>query len=570
MLKNVLILSIIFSLHCFVWSQEEHKDDIYYTDSIGKYFFSDSVKTKVFINAYISESINEGNPKNLWEGYHNLTSYYYRFNDTLKVIEYTDTLFSVAKTNNLKVELLKSYHLKNNYLKMLFGLDDPRIIENIFNALEIAQEIGSKIWQCKYYNDIAEYYKLTRDFDNALDFYKKNLLMLKGIIKTPDYNAYKEWGGNYENTCLDVADIYIQVNRIDAAKTYNQMAKSVLDTIEGGYSDVSRYRYMVNELEINLLENDIESAKKRLLIIQDSIPEVFKRSFREYAKLYLQGLVSYHEGDFNKAIASFESIDTVRIKNNERLGLFHNDLYKFLYKSHLQLGNSKKSDYYFDLHMESLNGQLDLNNSVNLNLKNTELARYNEEVSALSEQRAEQRFYLIAFISGSLISFIGVILFFKKRQKRNKEKLNRLVAEINSQRQVVKREKVALNIHDEEIKRIIQRLDKLEEKQYYLRIDCTAINLAKKLKTNTTYLSKIINVHYQKNFTTYINDLRIDYVLERLQNDSQLRKYSIQGIANEIGFKSKESFNAAFKKRTGVLPSALIKELKKTADYQKI
>ncbi|WP_306026681.1 MULTISPECIES: AraC family transcriptional regulator [unclassified Allomuricauda] len=567
MLKNVLKLSIIFSLHCFVWSQEEHKEDIYYTDSIRKYFFSDSVKTKVFINAYISESINEGNPKNLWEGYHNLTSYYYRFNDTLKVVEYTDTLFSVAKTNNLKVELLKSYHLKNNYLRMLNGLDDPRIIENIFNALEIAQEIGSKIWQCKYYNDIAEYYKLTRDFDNALDFYKKNLLMLKGIIKTPDYNAYKEWGGNYENTCLDVADIYIQVNRIDAAKTYNQMAKSVLDTIEGGYSDVSRYRYMVNELEINLLENDIESANKRLLIIQDSIPEVFKRPFREYAKLYLQGLVSYHEGNFKKAIASFESIDTVRIKNNERLGLFHNDLYKYLYKSHLQLGNSKKSDYYFDLHMESLNGQMDLNNSVNLNLKNTELAKYNEEVSVLSEQRAEQRFYLIAFISGSLISFIGVILFFKKRQKK---KLNRLVAEIKSQRQVVKREKIALNIHDEEIKRIIKRLHKLEEKEYYLRIDCTAINLAKKLKTNTTYLSKIINVHYQKNFTTYINDLRIDYVLERLQNDSQLRKYSIQGIANEIGFKSKESFNAAFKKRTGVLPSALIKELKKTTDYQRI
>tara|TARA_R110002012_G_scaffold300131_1_gene499700 strand:+ start:67191 stop:68903 length:1713 start_codon:yes stop_codon:yes gene_type:complete len=570
MLKNVLKLSIIFSLHCFVWSQEEHREDIYYTDSIRKYFFSDSVKTKVFINAYISESINEGNPKNLWEGYHNLTSYYNRFNDTSKVVQYTDTLFSVAKTNNLKVELLKSYHLKNNYLKMLFGLDDPRIIENIFNALEIAQEIGSKIWQCKYYNDIAEYYKLTRDFDNALDFYNKNLLMLKGIIKTSDYKAYKVWGGNYENTCLDVADIYIQINKIDAAKTYNQMAKSVLDTIEGGYSDVSRYRYIVNELEINLLENDIESAKKMLLIVQDSIPEVFKRPFREYAKLYLQGLVSYHEGNFKKAIASFESIDTVRIKNNERLGMFHNDLYKYLYKSHLQLGNSKKSDYYFDLHMESLNGQMDLNNSVNLNLKNTELAKYNEEVSALSEQRAEQRFYLIAFISGSLISFIGVILFFKKRQKKSKEKLNRLVAEIKSQKQVVKREKVALNIHDEEIKRIIKRLHKLEEKEYYLRIDCTAINLAKKLKTNTTYLSKIINVHYQKNFTTYINDLRIDYVLERLQNDSQLRKYSIQGIANEIGFKSKESFNAAFKKRTGVLPSALIKELKKTTDYQRI
>lgn len=573
MLKNFTKLSIILLIHCSIWSQEQLRQNPSYKDSIRKYFFSDivdSVKTKAFINDYISKSINESNPKNLWKGYHYLAAYYHRYSDTSKVVEYTDTLFSVAKTNDLKVELLKSYHLKNGYLRILFGLDDPRIIENIFNALEIAQDIGSKIWQCKYYNDIAEYYKITRDFDNALDFNKKNLFMLKGITKTVDYKAYKAWGGSYEKTCLDVAEIYIQLNTIDSAKTYNQMAKSILDTINGGYTDVYRHRYMVNELEINLLENDIKSAKKILLIVQDSFPKEFKKPYRDYAKLYLRGLVSYHEGDFKKAIASFEAIDTVRIKNNQRLGFFHNDLYNYLYKSHLQLGNLKKSDFYFDLHLESLNGQMDLNNSVNLNLKNTELAKYNEEVSALSNQRKRQRFYLIIFSSASIICLSIILIYFKRRQKRNNERLNKLIDEIKSPKKLAKRQKPSLNINDTEVKRIIEKLNELEEKEYYLRMDCTAFNLAKKLKTNTTYLSKIINLHYHKNFTTYINDLRIDYILERLQNDPIIRKYSIQGIANELGYKSKESFNAAFKKRTGVLPSTLIKELKKTNDYQEI
>ncbi len=91
--------------------------------------------------------------------------------------------------------------------------------------------------------------------------------------------------------------------------------------------------------------------------------------------------------------------------------------------------------------------------------------------------------------------------------------------------------------------------------------------MAEEIKTNTTYLSKIINSLYQKKFTAYINDLRIDYVLDRLKNDKLFRRYSIQSIANEIGFKSKESINSAFKNRIGVLPSKLIRALEQQTDY---
>jgi len=42
---------------------------------------------------------------------------------------------------------------------------------------------------------------------------------------------------------------------------------------------------------------------------------------------------SYHEGDFVKAIRSFEAIDTITIRSYERAGFFHDDFYKILYKS---------------------------------------------------------------------------------------------------------------------------------------------------------------------------------------------------------------------------------------------
>ncbi|TLF45276.1 helix-turn-helix domain-containing protein [Maribacter aurantiacus] len=521
----------------------------------------DSLETKKYIDLFISQSINENNSDDLFDGYHALASYYYQHNDTLKLIESTDKLFAVAKTNNLKIPLLKAYHLKNNYLKMKFGMEDPRIFKNIYEALEISKEIKSTVWESKYYDDIAGFYKLTGDFNQALEYYKKNLSILKEIANSEDYKEFKIWGGSLEKTCLELSEIHIDLKEIDSARAYNQMAKKILDSTDSDNFGVLKYRNIINNLEINFLENDIISARKNLRKAIEFIPKSFNEPFQKYSKLYYSGLVSYHEGDFKKAVEKFESIDTTRININQRAGFYYGDLYKFLYKSHLNEGNLKKSDFYFEKHLEALNRQMNVNNSVNSNFRITEIAQYDEEVEKLLNQKSRQRFYLIMMFVGSFFTISIVIYYYKKKQKANKEKLKILVDRVNDKN--TKTKTTSLKINSDEISRIIERLNEFENKEYFLNIDCTASNTAKKLKTNTTYLSKIINVHYGKSFSDYINDLRIDYVINKFQNDIKFRKYSIQGIANEIGFKSKESFNSAFKKRMGVLPSALIKELQK-------
>jgi len=96
-------------------------------------------------------------------------------------------------------------------------------------------------------------------------------------------------------------------------------------------------------------------------------------------------------------------------------------------------------------------------------------------------------------------------------------------------------------------------------------MDCSLSSMAKKINTNTTYLSKVINSHFKKSFNAYINELRINYVLTRLKEDKLFRRYTIQSIANDIGFKSKESFNKAFRIQTGILPSYYIKQLEPIA-----
>ena len=91
--------------------------------------------------------------------------------------------------------------------------------------------------------------------------------------------------------------------------------------------------------------------------------------------------------------------------------------------------------------------------------------------------------------------------------------------------------------------------------------EITLNEVAKSFGTNSTYLSKVINLEKGKNFSHYINDLRIDYTVEELKDNLRFRKYTIKAIANESGFKSAESFSKTFYKKYGIYPSYYIKQL---------
>ena len=64
-------------------------------------------------------------------------------------------------------------------------------------------------------------------------------------------------------------------------------------------------------------------------------------------------------------------------------------------------------------------------------------------------------------------------------------------------------------ISNEVIQDILHKLDIFEERKHFLQPNLTQSKVAKKFKTNTTYLSIIINQEKQKSFVNYINALRI-------------------------------------------------------------
>jgi len=104
----------------------------------------------------------------------------------------------------------------------------------------------------------------------------------------------------------------------------------------------------------------------------------------------------------------------------------------------------------------------------------------------------------------------------------------------------------------------INLINLMEEEKLYLDQALTIHVLSKKLLTNSKYLSQLINSEFNKSFVVFINEYRVNEAKELLLNHDN-DNLTIEAIGNQAGFKSKSSFNSAFKKFTGQTPSMFLK-----------
>ena len=101
---------------------------------------------------------------------------------------------------------------------------------------------------------------------------------------------------------------------------------------------------------------------------------------------------------------------------------------------------------------------------------------------------------------------------------------------------------------------LLEQLEKyMEEEQPYLLHHLNLNNICKKLNTNRTYLSRLINDSYHQNFNAWINEHRVREA-RRMLFDNRYDHFTVEGVGELAGFSSKASFHANFKKLIGVTP----------------
>lgn len=94
----------------------------------------------------------------------------------------------------------------------------------------------------------------------------------------------------------------------------------------------------------------------------------------------------------------------------------------------------------------------------------------------------------------------------------------------------------------------------------YLNGELSLQELAKEMGESIPEISSYLNHYLNKNFFTFINEFRVNEVIERMKNPKN-KNLTLLAIAFDSGFNSKSSFNSLFKKYTSYTPSDYQKKL---------
>ncbi|WP_105264569.1 helix-turn-helix domain-containing protein [Pseudoalteromonas sp. T1lg76] len=95
--------------------------------------------------------------------------------------------------------------------------------------------------------------------------------------------------------------------------------------------------------------------------------------------------------------------------------------------------------------------------------------------------------------------------------------------------------------------------DEVKNQALYRNSELTLSTLAQQVGVSVHQLSETLNQAGGKNFNQFINEYRVAEVCEQLDQKSERK---LIDLAMDAGFSSKSSFNAIFKKLTGLTPSA--------------
>ncbi|MGY3792340.1 helix-turn-helix domain-containing protein [Aquimarina sp. 433] len=525
-------------------------------EELNKSFTSnyyDTLRCKVYLNTILSKSIKEKNYHYQARAYCNLSYYEELESDKLRLI---DKSIEVSHNLNDKSYLLLPYSFKGFYYynKSLYA----SALESYLKMLEIAEEVNSLNYIDIAKHNIGLLKTEIGKHEEALPLLRESFIYEKQR-KEMDTSSYLE-------SMLSLAKSYTYNKILDSATIYNR--KGVI------YSKRSYPRtyepFIFNE-GINLFyKNKIyessDSINKALSLMDIKNPQ--QTNLFVIGEFY-RGKIQEKLANENSALSHYLKLDTLVQKNQLFLAEVR-DGYEFVINSYDRLKKRDKQLEYINklLHFDSIvySQRNYLTNKLFKEFDKPRLLREKELIiNELNSNTKNTKVLLWLSISFSLIT---LFMFYFQYQKRKllKIRFNKLLKPdvlVTAEIKHLQNEENSsdIGVPEEIIKSVLSGLEKMEKQEFYLKQNITVQSVSKSLGTNSKYLSKIINSQKNKTFIKYINDLRINYVVERLKKDKKLRQFSIQGLAEEIGFNKAESFSTAFKKNTGIQPSYFIKKL---------
>ncbi len=453
-------------------------------------------------------------------------------------------------------------------------------LETGLQLLDRAEKTDNDYLLMKAYAALSHYYLRTENFSKALQYCLRGLDFIIKLKKTQYFFP------KIDEIARMTAKLNDPDRALEAYEFYSQLEKEI--SPPGDY--IQSIVYM-NMADIYMNSGDFEKAQHHL---SEAIKVNYKNNyrFRIPRALILQAKLHMKMKDTINAISNYEksidaaeqidAFDVVKCNSSILINLF-------------TLTNQPSKAKEYETIYQTINDSL-FTNEKEQKIAILEARRRIKEITEKQSilelenlaQKERVRTIMIALVFFLIVSGTAIFSYIKVKNK-NRLLFNRTIelAEMQisfeNQSSFFRKEKVPEEIQDngasrtknnhtidEDIKDIIlSKLSKLEKENFFLDPNCNLHQLSEKLKTNSKYLSQVINQEKKSNFNNYINELRITYLLSKLVKDKEFRNSKLSYIAASIGYNNLNTFNSAFKKRQGILPSYFINKLNEEEDRLK-
>lgn len=503
-----------------------------------------------YLYYFLNKAKSEGNSEETVNGYKNYLHY---ASDGLKLV-YADSMIYAARLSKDN-SLIGSAYLSKGIVyygqkKHKYALDNYLIADNYISRTQdqyLIHKIKYNIGSIKYY--LGFYDEAISLFAECRDFFRKkneraylNSLHLLGLC----YNRVGNFG-----LCSEINELGIREgNRLE--------------------NDEMHYYFVHSEGINEYFKKNYASAIQK---INQSLPAI--NGNKDFANMsvgyFYLGKCYWDLRKPDRALPYLMKVDRIfedrqyirpDLRENYELIIKYYKARKDLPRQLFYIEKLLKADSVLDNNFRYLSTRVRKVYDTNLLLKDKKQI----------EDSFNKRRYNDLIFAGIAVFFLVVILFIAYRHIRSRNLYRRKFEELMKQNGSAGREEARIvsqgidDISKDTVALVLRQLEKFEREKKFLEKDLTTAKLAAVFNSNPKYLSKIIYHFRGKKFTTYIADLKIDYIISVLKQDQKVRRYSNGALAEEAGFTTTQRFANAFFARAGCPTSYFIGELNKMSE----
>ncbi|MBC9797598.1 AraC family transcriptional regulator [Sinomicrobium weinanense] len=463
---------------------------------------NDSITQSLYLKAYLNKAQMESNREKMIQGYKHYLHYSH---GNLKLI-YGDSMILMAKKTDDPILLGSAYlsvggeyyNLKRYKEALDHYLESDRyLVKTDDNYLK---------YKLKYNMALVKYY--TRYYDEAISLLTECLEYFK-----------TEAPRGYLNTLHFLSRCHSSMENYGSSSRVNQ-----LGITEGRkIGNTSMEVYFIQSEGINdCIRSDYHLAIHKL----DSTLKVIREEKDDFANevlgLFYLGKSYWGLDERKKAVEYFKAVDTC-FKTRGYMKREYLEGYKLLDAYHKSRGELKLQLHYLGRQLQAMEfldtQEKYLDDKVKNEYDVKRVRREKEKVEALLQTRNKQKTWGI--IAGIFLFILILSLVYRsyRIKKIYKQRFEAFMKGHRPQNQATKKKRPPSqkpDISQKVIDMVLKKLDTFEKGKKFLDKKMSVSKFAATLEVNNKYLSQIISHFKKKGVTEYLNDLRIDYIVDRM------------------------------------------------------